>query len=79
MSSQNASRTDVAGVRLCQRRGAAWLGDFEIVDSNRQTLAYVYGCADKRNAETAKGLMLDEARGIASNIAKLPVLLQART
>jgi len=38
-------------------------------------LAYVYGHADKRNAETAKGLTLDEARRIASNIAKLPKLL----
>jgi hypothetical protein len=32
----------------------------------------VYGRADKRDADTAKGLTLDEARRIASNIAKLP-------
>jgi hypothetical protein len=32
----------------------------------------IYGHADKRDAETAKGLTLDEARRIASNIAKLP-------
>ena len=31
--------------------------------------------ADKRDAETAKGLTLDEARRIASNIVKLPKLL----
>jgi hypothetical protein len=37
--------------------------------------AYVYGYADKRDAETAKGLTLDEARRIAANIAKLPKLL----
>ena len=36
--------------------------------------AYVYGHANKRDAETAKGLTLDEARRIASNIAKLPTL-----
>jgi hypothetical protein len=39
------------------------------VDSHGQSLAYVYGHADKRDAETAKGLTLDEARRIASNIA----------
>jgi hypothetical protein len=49
------------------------------VDSNGQTLAYVYGHADQRGAAIAKTLTLDEARRIAANIAKLPVLLgQAR-
>jgi hypothetical protein len=46
-------------------------GGFKVIDSNGQTLAYVYGHADKRDAETAKSLTLDEARRIASNIAKL--------
>jgi hypothetical protein len=46
-------------------------GGFKIVDSNGQTLAYVYGHADQRDAEIAKALTLDEARRIASNIAKL--------
>ena len=36
-------------------------------------LSYVYG--DQRDAEIAKSLTLDEARRIASNIAKLPDLL----
>ena len=45
-----------------------------MVDSHGQSLAYVYGHADKREAETAKGLTLDEARRIAANIAKLPKL-----
>ena len=47
-------------------------GGFKIVDANGQTLAYVYGHADPRDAEIAKSLTLDEARRIASNIAKLP-------
>jgi hypothetical protein len=35
----------------------------------------VYGHADKRDAEIAKSMTLDEARRIASNIAKLSKLL----
>jgi hypothetical protein len=50
-------------------------GVSKVVDANGQTLAYVYGNADKRDAETAMGLTLDEARRIAANIAKLPKLL----
>ena len=50
-------------------------GGFKIVDSNGQALAYVYGHADQRDAQVAKSLTLDEARQIASNIAKLPSLL----
>jgi hypothetical protein len=54
-------------------------GGFKIVDSQGQSLAYVYGHADPCDAQVAKSLTLDEARRIASNIAKLPVLLgQAR-
>jgi hypothetical protein len=50
-------------------------GGFKIVDANGQTLAYVYGRADPRDAGIAKALTLDEARRIAANIAKLPDLL----
>ena len=45
------------------------------MDANGQSLAYVYGHPDARDAEIAKALTLDEARRIASNIAKLPTLL----
>ena len=48
---------------------------FKVVDSNGQSLAYAYGHADPRDAGTANGLTLDEARRIASDIAKLPSLL----
>ena len=51
-------------------------GGFKIVDANGQSLAYVYGIADPRDAGIAKALNLDEARRIASNIAKLPALLK---
>jgi hypothetical protein len=49
-------------------------GGFKVVDANNQSLAYVYGHADAHDAQIAKGLTLDEARRIASNIAKLPNL-----
>lgn len=49
-------------------------GCFKIVDSNGQTLAYVYGHANSRDAGIATALTRDEARRIARNIAKLPTL-----
>jgi len=49
-------------------------GGFKVVDAE---VAYVYGVAD--DPTIGKTLTLDEARRIASSIAKLPVLLrQAR-
>ena len=50
-------------------------GGFKVLDASGQSLAYVYGRETKADADTAKGLTLDEARRIASNIAKLPMLL----
>jgi len=50
-------------------------GGFKVLDADGQSLAYVCGHADARHAQIAKGLTLDEARRIASNIAKLPSLL----
>jgi hypothetical protein len=45
---------------------------FKLIDANGQALAYVYGYANARDAGVANALTLDEARRIASNIAKLP-------
>jgi hypothetical protein len=49
-------------------------GGLKVCDANGQSLAYVYGYAP-HDAAIAKALTLDEARRIASNIAKLPSLL----
>ena len=49
---------------------------FKIIDSNGQSLCYIYGHSDSRDAEIAKGLTLDEARRIASNVAKLPGVIE---
>jgi hypothetical protein len=52
-------------------------GGFKIVDSNGQSIAYVYGHADLRDAQIANGLTTDEASRMAANIANLPNLLGA--
>ena len=38
---------------------------FKVIDANAQALAYVFGRADKRNADIAHILTTDEARRIA--------------
>ena len=52
-------------------------GGFKVVDANQQSLAYVYSRETVSDAQIAKVLTEDEARRIASNIAKLPTLLGA--
>jgi hypothetical protein len=44
-------------------------------DANRQQLAYVYYENEPGRRSAAKLLTKDEARRIATNIAKLPVLM----
>ena len=50
-------------------------GGYKVLDANGQALAYVYGRETQADADIAKVLTLDQARRIASNIAKLPELL----
>ena len=54
-------------------------GGFKIVDANKQAIAFVYSRETREAADIAKVLTEDEARRIASNIAKLPSLLGKET
>ena len=53
-------------------------GGYKVLDSNGQSLAYVYGRETKADADIANVLTMDEARRIASNIAKLNSLSDRR-
>ena len=53
-------------------------GGFKVCDANGQSLAYVYSRENPNDTHMAKVLTVDEARRIASNIAKLPSLLGGR-
>jgi hypothetical protein len=50
-------------------------GGYVVKDATGQALAYAYAREPKADADTAKMLTMDEARRVASKIAKLPTLL----
>ena len=52
-------------------------GGYVVKDANGQALAYVYTRETLADADIANVLTMDEARRIASNVAKLPALLGA--
>ena len=49
-------------------------GGFKVIDSNGQSLAYVYGHADQRDAQVAKALTLDEAASDTLPTVNFPLL-----
>jgi len=51
-------------------------GGYVVRDANGFAVAYVYGRSTEAEAMEAKHMTMDEARRVASNIAKLPDMLK---
>jgi hypothetical protein len=68
-------------VRMTRRLPAPWHADkfsggYVVRDANGFAVAYVYGRSTEAEAMEAKQMTMDEARRVASNIAKLPDMLK---
>jgi hypothetical protein len=73
-------QADSKRIQMPRRFPSPWTteripGGYVVKDATGQSVAYVYARATKAEADKAKALTMDEARRIASNIAKLPTLL----
>lgn len=69
---------------MCARLPPPWRVEqipdgFKVLDANGQALVYLYASETRAEADIAKVLTFDEARRIASNVAKLPELLGAKS
>ena len=53
-------------------------GGYVVRDANGFAVAYVYGRSTEAEAIEAKQMTMDEARRVASDIAKLPDMLKQR-
>src|SRR5262249_39626392 len=53
-------------------------GGYVVRDANGFAVAYVYGRSTEAEAMEAKQMTMDEARRVASNIAKLPEMFASK-
>src|SRR5262245_22236295 len=57
-------------------RAEKFSGGYVVRDANGFAVAYVYGRSTEVEAMEAKQMTMDEARRVASNIARLPEMLK---
>src|SRR5262249_52295083 len=80
-NSAAAPRPRRRGDRMTRRLPPPWHADkfsggYVVSDANGFAVAYVYGRSTEAEAIEAKQMTMDEARRVASNIAKLPDMLR---
>jgi hypothetical protein len=76
----NLSGGNSGGNQMTRRLPSPWhaekfSGGYVVRDANGFAVAYVYGRSTEAEAMEAKQMTMDEARQVASNIAKLPEML----